>query len=275
MRTTWWRRIALALGLLLAVLGALGIAGHYASAPWDTTIQQSVRAISGALDLQNPSLVLSIPLICAGLTLVIVSRPAVRDARGTVGVPPAISNNARAGRERAAVMTWVYHDFENQAIGIDHVHRFAEFVEHQLAVSPFEGFVYFAHAQNLETATTLLSLTAFPDGSAFHIVNIAQSAEELQLVDKRIITDILRRMLASTDRMHVIIISADEDYLPVVRLLTFYGHESSVWVRQFPPESHSREKFIAAGAKTVEFARFLKTPPPPRKPRKGKASDGT
>jgi hypothetical protein len=265
------RRSALAalalVGALLAfVVSCAAAVGHYLGAAWDAPLQRQVRALVAALDLGSPSILLAaLALGVSALFFTFALTPRPRNAPAT---PPDDEDNepvtARAPVQSGPALpagverftTVLYFDLENQSITAAHVPLFARGISGTLWGIAVERRVY---ADSSQHAAAIEALRAH----GFTVVDLPHERRR-QVVDKRMIEDVMARALESQSRkelLHIILITADTDFVPLVRLLLFFGHHVSVWTRaQNAQNEAARAQFQRAGAVVHHFDKFLATP---------------
>jgi hypothetical protein len=257
-------------GALLA-LGIAGVAaaGHYLGAAWDAPLQRLMRALGAALDLGSPSIILALlalvasaPLFTLALAQRVPEKPAALvaaaasdeedDAEDGVGDLPVDTDPVLpAGVD--TFTTVLYFDLENQSITATHVPLFARGISGTLWGISVERRVY---ADSSEHAAAIDALRAH----GFAVVDLPHE-DRRQVVDKQMMLDVMARLQESqarSERLHIILITADADFVPLVRLLRFFGHYVSVWVRTKNAQNEAaRARFQQAGAVVRHFDKFL------------------
>ncbi len=262
------RRSSLTALLLVGALLALGIssvaaAGHYLGAAWDAPLQRLMRALGATLDLGSPSIILALVALAVSALLLLVawrawrakpapltdedSDEALGGARATLDTDPPLPAGVNA------FSTVLYFDLENQSITAAHVPLFARGISGTLWGITVERRVY---ADSSQHAAAIEALRAH----GFAVVDVPHQRQR-QVVDKRMIEDVMARLLdsqARREQLHIILITGDTDFVPLVRLLRFFGHHVSVWMRTRNAHNESaRVQFQKAGAVVRHFDKFL------------------
>jgi hypothetical protein len=254
---------ALALALLALGIGGVVAAGHYLGAAWDAPLQRQARALVAALDVGSPSIILAALALAVSVLLFAVAL--ARRARNPAALPDddgeSVPRGRRAPVESGPVLpagvdsftTVLYFDLENQSITAEHVPLFARGISGTLWGIAVERRVY---ADGTQHATAMEALRAH----GFTVVNLPHERRR-QVVDKRMILDVMARLLESqghNEQLHIILITADADFVPLVRLLRFFGHHVSVWMRSKNAHNETaRTRFQQAGAVVRHFDKFL------------------
>jgi hypothetical protein len=258
--------LALAGALLALIASCAAAAGHYLGAAWDAPLQRQVQAFIAELDLGSPSIVLA--ALALGVSALLFALALARRPRGAPAIPPADEdgepNAARAPVQSGPALpagvehftTVLYFDLENQSITAAHVPLFARGISGTLWGISVERRVY---ADSSQHAAAIEALRAH----GFTVVDLPHERRR-QVVDKRMIEDVMARALESQARkeqLHIILITADTDFVPLVRLLLFFGHHVSVWTRAKNPQNEAaRAQFQRAGAVVRQFDKFLAQP---------------
>ncbi|HEY7983279.1 MAG TPA: NYN domain-containing protein [Ktedonobacterales bacterium] len=260
-------RAALALAGALLALGTGGVVavGHYRGAGWDAPLQHQARALIAALDLGSPSILLA--ALALALSALLFALALLWRARQPAALPDDDGDTAPRGRRVPvesgpalpagvdAFTTVLYFDLENQSITAEHVPLFARGISGTLWGIAVERRVY---ADGTQHATALAALRAH----GFTVVDLPHERRR-QVVDKRMMLDVLARLLdaqAAQEQLHIILITADVDFVPLVRLLRFFGHHVSVWTRAKTAHNETaRVRFQQAGAVVRHFDKFLTT----------------
>src|SRR6516225_9716370 len=151
--------LALAGALLALVLSGVAAAGHYLGAAWDAPLQRQVRALTTALDLGSPSIVLAaLALVTSALLFALAltrrgrPKPAPLADDEDDGKP---SGQRVSGDTDPALpagvdtfTTVLYFDLENQSITAAHVPLFARGISGTLWGISVERRVYADSAQH-------------------------------------------------------------------------------------------------------------------------------
>jgi hypothetical protein len=257
--------LALAGALLALAVSGVAAAGHYLGAAWDAPLQRQVRAIVAALDLGNPSIIIA--ALALGVSVLLFTLAVVRRARlklialsdedgepGSARVPVESGPVVPLGVDKFT--TVLYFDLENQSITAEHVPLFARGISGTLWGISVERRVY---ADSSQHATAMEALRAH----GFTVVNLPHERRR-QVVDKRMMLDVLARLQDAqthNEQLHIILITADTDFVPLARLLRFFGHHVSVWMRAKNAHNESaRMQFQKAGATVRHFDKLLTLP---------------
>jgi hypothetical protein len=255
--------LALAGALLALVCSVVAAVGHYLGAPWDAPLQRLVHALTTALDLGSPSIILA--ALALVTSAVLFAAALIRRKELALLADDEDGDEQRGGQLvsgdtdpalPAGVDTFttvLYFDLENQSITAAHVPLFARGISGTLWGISVERRVYADGAQH---AAAIDALRAH----GFTVVDLPHEHRR-QVVDKRMILDVMARLQESQsrdERLHIILITADADFVPLVRLLRFFGHYVSVWVRAKNAHNEAaRARFQQAGAVVRHFDKFL------------------
>jgi hypothetical protein len=256
--------LALAGALLALAVSGAAAAGHYLGAAWDAPLQRLVRALVAALDLGNPSIIVA--ALALGVSVLLFTLAVVRRARLKMASLPDEDGDdepsgARVPGESGPVVppgvdtftTVLYFDLENQSITAEHVPLFARGISGTLWGISVERRVY---ADSSQHATAMEALRAY----GFIVVDLPHERRR-QVVDKRVMLDVLARLQeaqARNEQLHIILITADTDFVPLARLLRFFGHHVSVWMRSKNAHNESaRVQFQKTGITVRHFDKFL------------------
>ena len=227
-----------------------------------------MRARVAALDLGSPSILLA--SLALGVSALLFAVALARRASARPATPPDDEDGEGTPRGRRAPVesgpalptgveqftTVLYFDLENQSITAAHVPLFARGISGTLWGIAVERRVY---ADSSQHAAAIEALRAH----GFTVVDLPHERRR-QVVDKRMIEDVMARLLESQARreqLHIILVTADTDFVPLVRLLCFFGHHVSVWMRAKNAHNETaRVQFQKAGAVVRHFDKFIVTP---------------
>jgi hypothetical protein len=261
----------LALAGALLALGIAGVAGagHYLGAAWDAPLQRMVRALGAALDLGSPSIILATVALVVSAPLLILARIRLAEPKpaALAAEAPGATDDREEGNGEdltgdtdpvlpAGVDTFttvLYFDLENQSITAEHVPLFARGISGTLWGISVDRRVY---ADSSQHAAAIAALRTY----GFTVIDLPHG-DQRQVVDKRMMLDVMARVQEGQDRgerLHIILITADTDFVPLVRLLRFFRCYVSVWVRSKNAHNESaRIQFQKAGAVVRHFDKFL------------------
>jgi hypothetical protein len=243
-------------GSLLIVLG-IGVAiGHYLQAPWDAPLQQTLQAIATFTDLASPTIRLALLVVVLSLLCLATffrsyhAAPVSVTQLAATPMPTLPANAASRGTGRG-LTTGLFYDFENESISPHNVVKFDAFMRQHAEVD-FATLMVYADATLIDQR-----VIAALEEHDFHFTDVPH-LQQKNVVDRKLIWDVLRFITTESQVKLVIFITQDLDYEPLVRLLNFLGFAVEVWLHNADAgHGKIKSRFESAGATVRTFQKAL------------------
>ncbi|MBF6592221.1 MAG: NYN domain-containing protein, partial [Ktedonobacterales bacterium] len=145
----------------------------------------------------------------------------------------------------------VYVDLENQ-LSESMIKAFVSYLRGQISPGQTADLFYYADAEEAAKSARYKTLWRY----GFRPVDVphhpfgSQNVENV--VDMELALHAYERALAATTPQHIILITADQDYIPLIYRLHALGHRVSVWAKTLPIGMQSLGAYL--GIETLEFA---------------------